>query len=159
MPQSPSSAASVGADVGAYNSVLGRSYTEIAAESRSMHKSQGFGAAARRGTFVERFEPVAGEPASQDLFDGIDISWARVPGGQRVDALLAEAEKAATDDAPEAAVPQLLAALAAIDRLEPDPLVARKRGEIQDAIRSAAGLWLEAVTADERVTPGSSQKV
>src|SRR5438128_3720918 len=46
-PDDPSVAKSLRADLGAYNTVLGRAYTEIAAESRSMHKSQGFGAAER----------------------------------------------------------------------------------------------------------------
>ncbi|HJU45669.1 MAG TPA: PIG-L family deacetylase, partial [Chitinophagaceae bacterium] len=36
-------------DVGGYNPLLGKSYGEIAAESRSQHKSQGFGVAAQRG--------------------------------------------------------------------------------------------------------------
>ena len=36
-------------NVGEYNQQLGRSYAEIAGESRSQHKSQGFGALQRRG--------------------------------------------------------------------------------------------------------------
>lgn len=149
----------VSVDVGAYNAALGRSYTEIAARSRSMHKSQGFGASARRGPNVNYFEYVAGEPATEDLFDGVDLTWRRVFGGERVDAPLAQALAAASDDEPEAAVPQLLAALAALDALPADPLLTGKREEILAAIRSAAGLWFEAVVPDERVTPGSTQKI
>ncbi|HMA28743.1 MAG TPA: PIG-L family deacetylase, partial [Thermoanaerobaculia bacterium] len=67
----------VTADLGAYNALLGRSYTEIAALSRSMHKSQGFGSAERRGTWLNDFKNVAGAPAEKDLFEGIDLSWAR----------------------------------------------------------------------------------
>jgi LmbE family N-acetylglucosaminyl deacetylase len=36
-------------DVGVYNPILGKSYGEIAAESRSNHKTQGFGSAKQRG--------------------------------------------------------------------------------------------------------------
>ena len=43
-------------DVGGYNALLGKSYGEIAAESRSMHKSQGFGSAAQRGEYFEYFK-------------------------------------------------------------------------------------------------------
>ena len=43
-------------DVGTYNALLGKSYGEIAAESRSMHKSQGFGSAKQRGTNIEYFK-------------------------------------------------------------------------------------------------------
>jgi LmbE family N-acetylglucosaminyl deacetylase len=40
-------------EIGAYNTLLGRSYGEIAALSRSQHRSQGFGAAAQRGKAYE----------------------------------------------------------------------------------------------------------
>ncbi len=141
-------------DVGAYSPILGRSYTELAALSRSMHKSQGFGAPARRGPNLQDFVHVAGEPAQKDLFDGIDLSWRRIPGGEKVDALLAEADAATTDTRPDAAVPHLLAALSALGQLAADPLVELKRSEILSAIRSATGLWLEATSKEPIVTPG-----
>src|SRR5476649_2576824 len=40
-------------DVGVYNSVLGKGYGEMAAESRSNHKTQGFGSARQRGSSFE----------------------------------------------------------------------------------------------------------
>ena len=42
-------------EVGMYNPVLGKSYGEMAAESRSQHKSQGFGVPAQRGESFEYF--------------------------------------------------------------------------------------------------------
>jgi LmbE family N-acetylglucosaminyl deacetylase len=61
-------------DLGAYNALPGRSYTELAGESRSMHKSQGFGSPERRGTSVNYFQLIAGAPATTDLFQGVDLS-------------------------------------------------------------------------------------
>src|SRR5215207_3072896 len=52
-------------DVGAYNPLLGKSYTELAARSRSMHKSQGMGVAERRGTALNYFAHAAGEAAAK----------------------------------------------------------------------------------------------
>ena len=40
-------------DVGGYNALLGKSYGEIASESRSCHKSQGFGVPRQRGKNIE----------------------------------------------------------------------------------------------------------
>lgn len=60
-------------DVGLFNPALGKSYGEIAAISRTNHKSQGFGSALQRGEAFEYFVHVAGEPAKTSLFDGIDI--------------------------------------------------------------------------------------
>lgn len=60
-------------DVGQYNPLLGKSYGEIAAISRTNHKSQGFGSTLQRGEALEYFSHTAGEPAKTDLFDGINI--------------------------------------------------------------------------------------
>ncbi|HTN07710.1 PIG-L family deacetylase [Agriterribacter sp.] len=64
-------------DVGGYNTLLGKGYGEIAAESRSQHKSQGFGVAAQRGSAWEYFSPVAGEAPKADLMDGVETGWER----------------------------------------------------------------------------------
>lgn len=62
-------------DVGGYNPLLGKSYGEIAAEARSMHKSQGFGTARQRGSSVEYFKLLKGDAVKGDLFEGIDLMW------------------------------------------------------------------------------------
>jgi len=71
-------------NVGQYAAMLGRSYAEIAADSRSQHKSQGFGSLQRKGA---RFTQVRREASrvneqqapgtERSLFDGIDTTWAR----------------------------------------------------------------------------------
>ena len=66
-------------DVGGYDPLLGLSYTEIAGRSRSMHKSQGFGAAETRGEALEYLKLVKGDrPKTKDIFEGIDMTWGRV---------------------------------------------------------------------------------
>jgi len=65
-------------DVGGYDPLLGVSYTELAGRSRSMHKSQGFGAAETRGESLEYLKFVKGErPKTKDIFEGIDMTWGR----------------------------------------------------------------------------------
>ena len=80
-------------DVGGYNPVLGVSYGELAADSRSMHKSQGFGAAKNRGPLLEYFQPLAGEDNPAGLLDGIDLSWGRVAGAAKLAQLLKQAAR------------------------------------------------------------------
>ncbi len=185
------------ADLGAYNALLGRSYTEIAALSRSMHKSQGFGSAERRGTWLNDFKVVAGAPAEKDLFEGIDLSWKRMgPGGEEIQKLLRKAEEGFQPLHPEASVADLAAAYALVDRAaadksgaglpsspskrsssssssppaqpsagqstgpkQMDPLLARKRRDIADAIRACLGIWVEAVASEPSAAPGASVKV
>ena len=66
-------------DVGGYDPLLGLSYTEIAGRSRSMHKSQGFGAAETRGEQLEYLHFEKGDrPKGDDIFEGIDMTWGRI---------------------------------------------------------------------------------
>ena len=138
-------------DVGAYDPLLGRSYTEIAGESRSMHKSQGFGSAERRGSFVNTFEHRLGERADKDLFDGVDLTWTRVRGAGKLPGLFARAAREFSPDRPQAIVPVLLEARAVLKGLGPDadtaPLVAARRADLDELIRSCLGLWVEAIAA------------
>lgn len=67
-------------NVGEYNPTLGKSYAEIAGESRSQHKSQGFGTVQRKGVVIDalRRESTrvnASTPADkeQSIFDGIEV--------------------------------------------------------------------------------------
>lgn len=83
--QAPDSA-TLRVNVGEYDALLGRSYYEIAAESRSQHKSQGFGVLQRKGTilgFLTREAARAGPEnvrIEQSLFDGVDTTWAALRG-------------------------------------------------------------------------------
>jgi len=58
-------------NVGGYNSMLGKSYGEIASESRSQHKSQGFGVPRQRGEQAEYFLHVKGDSCKQDIMEDI----------------------------------------------------------------------------------------
>jgi LmbE family N-acetylglucosaminyl deacetylase len=65
-------------EVGGFNPLEGKSYGEIGAEARTMHKSQGEGRPRRRGTSKEFFETTGGEAPKETLLDGVDISWNRL---------------------------------------------------------------------------------
>ncbi len=152
-------------DVGAYDALLGRSYSEIAGESRSQHKSQGFGSAERRGSFVNTLEPRLGARATNDLFDGVDLTWGRVKGAEKLPALFAKARKEFRPETPEAIVPTLMEARGILARLGPsagapaDPLLVARRDDLDEIIRSCLGLWAEAIAAAPAVTPGADVRV
>ena len=146
-------------DLGAYNPLLGRSYTELAGESRSMHKTQGFGAAERRGSIINVFEHKAGQRAARDVFDGVDLTWARMKGGAPLTALFARAAREFDPERPQAIVPQLLKAHAIMVKLGDDPRVAAKRRELLDVIRACTGLWLEATASRPWASPGGPFRV
>jgi LmbE family N-acetylglucosaminyl deacetylase len=146
-------------DVGGFNPAVGLSYGEIAALSRSMHKSQGFGAAPTRGHSYEYFLPVAGERAQANLFDGIDLSWRRVPGGDKVAEKLSHARAEFKPERPDAVIPALLQARAAMAALADSPWKREKLYDLDDVIAWSAGLWLDATASEGHAVPGGSLPV
>lgn len=165
-PNDPSVAKSLRVDLGAYNPLLGRAYTEIAAESRSQHKSQGFGSAERRGTLLNYFDLRAGDPATSDLFEGIDTTWARYPRGAELSALLKEAADTFDQDNPQASVPVLLKAYALLDgpltatwSPKSIPWLETKKRELLEVIRDCAGIAIDVAASQPTTTPGAELPV
>jgi len=142
-------------NLGAYNELLGKSYTEISAESRSMHKSQGFGASGNRKNYYNYFFQLAGDPAKNDLFDDIDISWKRVKGSKDISSLLHLANVNYDFKNPSNILPTLIKAYQALQNLKGNYWADIKSKELLDVIKSCAGIWFEAVTDENLVSPGS----
>lgn len=141
-------------DVGGYNPLLGRSYAEIAAASRSQHKSQGFGSQGRRGETPEFFELVKGAPATSDVFDGVNTTWSRLSGGKHIQALVERVLKTFDADKPSASVPQLLQIRKEIQKLSPSVWRARKLDEVNALIRDCLGLYVEVTASHYQTVPG-----
>jgi LmbE family N-acetylglucosaminyl deacetylase len=124
-------------DVGAYNALLGKSYGEIAAESRSNHRSQGFGSARQRGGGLEFFSPIAGQKASADLFEGIDFTLGRNQGYTAIQGLLNEINSEYEVSEPSISLPKLLK-LRQLVKEKPF-----KKDVLDNLILACAGIWLE----------------
>jgi hypothetical protein len=146
-------------DVGGFNPVLGKSYGEIAAESRSQHKSQGFGVPASRGIAYEYFSPVEGDVAHTDIMDEVNISWGRVEGGAGIEAKIDELLKNYSLSNPERSVPALVELYKAITALTESSWKTQKLKEVQQLIEYCSGLWIEATAATEFVVQGDSMRV
>ncbi len=141
-------------DVGDYNPLLAKSYTEIAALSRSMHKSQGFGISGSRGSRYEYFQLLNGEPASKDIFDGINTTWERVPNGKVIGQHISEIIKSFNADKPAASVNALLQVYDEMNKIKNNYWVDVKKKELLNIIQSCCGLWMEAIADDYSAAPG-----
>lgn len=146
-------------DIGDFDPLLGKSYTELAAESRSMHKSQGFGVSGQRAETLNYFDLTKGEPASNDLFDGIDLTWSRIKDGKEIESILNEAYRKFDPENPSASIPLLLKAYRQISLLRENMWAKQKQKELLEVIRSCAGIWMEAIANDYAVAPGSPVKI
>jgi LmbE family N-acetylglucosaminyl deacetylase len=150
-------------DVNAYNPLLGISYGELAADSRSMHKSQGFGVARSRGPMIEYFklldEAEPSSPFGSSVLDGLDLSWTRFKGSAVLKRLIARAQRDFVPATPHKIIPTLLQIDQALDPVADAGWRAKKKGEIRDLVLACAGLFGEATAADFRVVPGATIEV
>ena len=145
-------------ELGDYDPVLGKSYAEIAGESRSQHRSQGMGAGQRKGSVPAFFSFVAGERTENDLFDGIDTTWNRVEGGKRIGELLAKALAEYDSAQPDAILPHLLQAYSELSTLN-EPELDYKRNQLVRAIEVASGIWVDASADRWNLVPGRAAAI
>ncbi len=142
-------------DVGTYSSNLGLSYTEMAATSRSQHKSQGFGATHYRGSQIEYLKPVLGEPVQSNLFEGIDLTWGRV-GEAKMTKQVDEIIKSYNPSQPSHTIKGLLALRANIQNVKDEFWKSKKLQEVDNLIMQCAGLFMEATATSPLIVPGDS---
>lgn len=147
-------------DVGAYSPLLGKSYGQIASESRSMHKSQGFGSARQRGSNVEYFKYLNGDKAEKDVFEGIDHSWNRFSATKQIGVLTSACISSYNPQHPEKSIDALIKIYKAIEKLDESDVSIRywkhvKLEACKNLIVQCAGLWMEVAASDYSVVPGS----
>jgi LmbE family N-acetylglucosaminyl deacetylase len=147
-------------EVGGYNPILGKSYGEIGAEARTMHKSQGEGRPRRRGASYEYFELTGGEPAKSDIMDGVNTTWERL-GDAGIEKVIDSIYAAFDILHPEKSIPALVKLRKRMERTAyPNSSIRTiKLGQLQDIIQDCAGLYFEATTQQQQVVPGDKVQV
>jgi LmbE family N-acetylglucosaminyl deacetylase len=136
-------------DVGGYNPLLGKSYGEIAAESRSQHKSQGFGVPGSRGEALEYFATTGGPAPKNDLMEGVDLSWNKIKGGAAVSKMIAKLSSSFDLLHPESSVEGLVKLYQLIDGLKDNYWKTQKLKEVKELIAQCSGLFIDATTSEQ----------
>lgn len=155
--QTPDFAGLIALQVGGYQPLLGKSYPEIAAASRSMHKSQGFGVEVERGERKEYFKLLDGKPfEGDDIFGGIDTSWSRVEKASDIGKQIQEILQKFDDTKPWSSVPALLALRTTLRGLGSDSWITEKLSDLDGVIAACLGLHLEAVAEKPDAQPGEN---
>jgi LmbE family N-acetylglucosaminyl deacetylase len=144
-------------DVGMYNPILGKSYGEMASESRSQHKSQGFGVPAQRGESFEYFATIRGEKPVKDLMDGIDITSNRIPYPQFQQMAKTISREFNAED-PSRSVAGLVKLYTALTALKKDYWVDQKLSAVGKLVESVSGIFMEATSSTPYVVIGDTLK-
>jgi LmbE family N-acetylglucosaminyl deacetylase len=159
----PGGARGAHVDIGGFNPLLGLSFGEIAALSRSNHRTQGFGAVGTRGARSVYFQPLGGIPSPEDPFGDIDTTWTRYPDGAPVAAAADQILARFDPVAPEKSITALLALrsrLASLAAAHPgDPVIADRSAQLDRILRACLGLYVEATTTGQSVVPGETLRV
>lgn len=150
-------------DTGIFNPLLGQSYFDLAMESRTQHKSQGFGSGKIRGKQPEYLQYIMGDSAKSSIMEGVNTSWSRIKGGEVVGNLLDEAYKNFNPLNPKAILPTLITAhkeLANLLAKTNDPTeiywIKNKNTELEDVIKNCVGIWFEITSNDYAASAGDS---
>ncbi len=138
-------------EVGGFNPLVGKSYGEIAADSRSQHRSQGFGVPHTRGNSYEYFSLTAGDSADSSLLQHINDSWSRIPGGDLIEQKISGMLKNFDASAPALSLPALVDLYRNIRAMPEGYWRNVKLEEVVRLVQSCSGLYLEATTTEAYV--------
>ena len=142
-----------------FNSLIGLTYDQIAAKSRSQHKSQGFGRSPNPGGPQWGYlELIKGDLiSSNNPFEGIDVSWNRLKGGEKIENLI---NKLLTDfdfEFPEKNLSALLNIYENIESLDNGYWRNLKLREVKKIISLCLGLNIQLNSESILGTPGSKE--
>jgi len=140
--------------VGEYNPLLGTTYSQIAADSRTMHKSQGFGATAQVGKSEDHIELIDGDKFKSDPFEGVAKRWTTLDNGIQIESAISQALEGFDFLNPENNLPQLLQVKQMLDKADNKlPWIKEKQDQIGGIILSALGVKAEFLASKELSFP------
>jgi LmbE family N-acetylglucosaminyl deacetylase len=147
-------------NIGGYNTLLGKSYGELASENRSMHKSQGFGTAKTRGDNIEYFKQLGGAPVSKDIFENINTSWTRFPNTQTETSIIDKMISTFDPQHPEKICTELANLYKQIKAINPankteERWKNEKLKETENILLDCSGFWIEAYASNFTAIPGN----
>lgn len=134
-------------DDGIYNPLLGKSYGEIGAESRSQNRTQGTGSTSIIGHTTEYFKTTEGSQPSKDLMDGVDVTWNRVKGSEAIEKMVDGLIASFDFLHPEKSVKDLVKLYKALQQLPEGYWKEQKMKETKELIKQCSGLFTDATTS------------
>jgi LmbE family N-acetylglucosaminyl deacetylase len=146
-------------DVGDYSPLLGKSIGELAGESRSQHKSQGFGVSRQRGTAREFFTPIKGDRPNSELLDGVNTGWSRIADAAGIDAMVQQLTDAFRHENPAASIGQLRNIINKVQGLEASVWKDAKLKSLQELVLLCAGIYTEATVARPEIIAGDTVNI
>lgn len=128
-----------------YNPLLGKSYGQLAGESRSMHKSQGAGTPQSFGIYKEYFQHLGGKEAKNDILEDLNYSW-KALGYPKLDNEIKSIINQYNPLHPEYSIPALTNLFNQLEgKKNSNILISAKLNLIKQLIANAAQLTIESI--------------
>lgn len=141
--------------VGDYNPLLGTTYSQIAADSRTMHKSQGFGSTSQIGAGNDFIEQLSGESFKDSPFEGIPNRWKKIENGVKIESAIQNALNSFDFIKPENNIKNLLAIKKLMDASKNnDNWFQEKKSFINQLVLANLGVKAEFIVRKEIGYPG-----
>ncbi|MDN3670890.1 PIG-L family deacetylase [Echinicola jeungdonensis] len=141
--------------VGEYNPILGTTYAQIAAESRTMHKSQGFGSTASLGDNKDYIELIDGANFNENPFEGIPNKWSKIEGGETIENAIKIALKEYDFKNPSKNISFLLNIKNHMKKVKDKPIwLKEKEKSLEDIILKSLGVQIEYLANKEKSFQG-----
>ena len=146
-------------DDGIYNPLLGKSYGELGAESRSQNRTQGTGSTSVIGQAIEYFRTTKGDPPINDLMDGVDVNWKRVKGGEEIEKIVNGLIASFDFGHPVNSVKGLVQLYKALQQLPDGYWKTRKLKETKDLIEQCSGLFITVTSPQQYAVQTDSVRI
>ncbi|MBI0397745.1 PIG-L family deacetylase [Cyclobacterium marinum] len=137
--------------VGNFNPILGLSYSQIAANSRTMHKSQGFGATASIGHEMDLIELVDGKSFDVSPFEDLEPRWLQLSNGSLIVNKISHLIDTFDFVEPSNNIEQLIEIKKELNKIQKGlPWVKEKQGLVDQLIRETLG-WRGLFLSDKEL--------
>jgi LmbE family N-acetylglucosaminyl deacetylase len=154
-------------DASGKDPVSGESFIALAERSRAMHKTQGFDTFKMPGSDkkerIESFQLLDGAPVTNDILDGVDTTWNRIPGGAEIGKAVDEVIAHFDPKDSAASVPALLelrSKLAALSNKDAnDPILNEKQSQLDRIVQECLGINVETTISNYEVVPGEKMQL
>ena len=141
-----------------FNPILGKAYSQIAGESRSVHHSQGAGTPQKLGETTEHFGWVAGAQLTESIWDGIDKTWNKVEGAE-IQQSISNLLETFNFINPAVHLEDIISIRNSIIAMPDHAWKQQKIEEVDDILLDIIGLRLEFNTANESYVAGDFKEI
>jgi LmbE family N-acetylglucosaminyl deacetylase len=145
--------------IGNFLPSIGQSTGELAAFSRSQHKSQGFGFAVDHGKSTEYFQTLGGVAPKISIEEGVPNHWHTSQAGAEIERMIGLLIRNYQTEKPYLSILDMIQVRKALNKLDDSYLKAKKIKQIDEWIVQAAGIHFAGNTNRGTIAQGDPMMI